>query len=246
MKNKLVKEIIIPSGMCDHHSKLSIADHFTLIMDLATEHGSSLGLGRPDLEQKGLIWLITKTKIRLIHRPEMLQKITAATWPAPPGKFQCIRYYTLTDGATLLAEAKNEWVMLEVATGRLHRPADAYPDGIDHCPDTVCDTRFCRPATDFSEAKLLGEYTVRSTDIDGSRHMNNVAYVRQVLGAFSCKQLEEMNISEVEVAYRAQCYEGETLSFRIREIQSGHQIGVIKADGTAAILTLTCKTQPEN
>ncbi len=240
MNDKLVKEIIIPSGMCDHHSKLSIADHFTLIMDLATEHGSSLGLGRQDLEQKGLIWLITKTKIRLIHRPEMLQKVTAATWPAPPGKIQCIRYYTLSDGETLLAEAKNEWVMLETATGRLHRVADAYPSDIDHCTDTVCDTPFCRPSPDFSEAGQLASYTVRSVDIDGSHHMNNVAYVRQVLGAFTCKELEEMDIQEIEVAYRAQCYEGETLSFRIREIPQGQEIGVIKADGTtAAILTLS-------
>ena len=71
--------------------------------------------------------------------------------------------------------------------------------------------------------------------------MNNVAYIRAVLSAFSCSELESMNITSLEVAYRAQCYEGEVLSIRKRIVDNGMEIGVVKEDGkTATTLSITC------
>ena len=67
--------------------------------------------------------------------------------------------------------------------------------------------------------------------------MNNVQYVRVAFGMFTNRQLEAMDIAEVEIAYRLQCFEGETLSLYRRETENGFDIGIIKEDGkTAATL----------
>ena len=47
-------------------------------------------------------------------------------------------------------------------------------------------TRF---ADDLTQAELVRGYTVRPTDIDFGRHMNNVAYVRVLLDCFSAAEL---------------------------------------------------------
>ena len=239
MNNKLVKNFEIPASMSDHNSYIGIADIFALFMDLATEHGSTIQLGRPDLEKHNLIWLITKSKIKIISRPHTTQKVTLATWPTAPGKITCERFYTISDGDKIICEGKNEWAMLNVTTGKLARIADAYPENLRHLEDTVCDTPFAKASKNFDDAKETAKYTVRSVDIDGSKHMNNVAYIRAVLGAFSCDEIDKMKIVEADVTYRLQCYEGETLSFKKRDVDSGCEIGAIKQDGTtAAVVTL--------
>ena len=79
----------------------------------------------------------------------------------------------------------------------------------DHTGITDRPTRF---ADDLTQAELVRGYTVRPTDIDFGRHMNNVAYVRVLLDCFSAKQIASGTIASIEAHYSAPCLEGETLS----------------------------------
>ena len=241
MEAKLTKKIRIPVSFCDHTSHLSSHGVFSLFMDLASEHGSDIGLGIDQLSKKGLIWLTVKTKIRFLERPSMLQSVTAETWPEQPGKIRCNRYYTLRDQDRLLVEGKSEWAMLELASGRLQKNADAYPPELEHCTDIVCTEPFARIDEDFSQCPELLSYTVRSTDIDMSQHMNNAAYLRVLFSALSCQMLDHAAISEAEAHFRTQCYEGEVLSVRLRETETGYDAGILKEDGKPAVTArLTC------
>ena len=47
--------------------------------------------------------------------------------------------------------------------------------------------------------------------------MNNVAYVRALAGAFSTKEWDAMDVRELEVHFKASCYEGDTLVMQRRE-----------------------------
>ncbi len=239
MENKLVKDFKIPSSMCDNNSRIGIADVFALFMDLATEHGASINLGRDDLAKHNLIWLITKTKIKFFDRPYMTQPVTLCTWPTAPKKITCERFYTISSDNTILCEGKNEWAMFNTKTGRIARISDAYPPHLEHIEKTVCNTPFARASKNFDDAEIIANYTVRSVDIDGSKHMNNVAYIRAVLSAFSCKEIDKMNIIEADALYRLQCFEGETLCIKRKDIGNGCEIGIIKQDDTtAAVITL--------
>lgn len=240
MENRLVKTHRVPLSFCDNTRCISIPGIFNTCMDLATEHGDMLGVGMDRLAQKDLIWLAAKTKIRIINRPGMLQPVVAATWPQQPEKVRCNRCYLITDAdGNHLVEGKTEWALLNVKTGRLSKAEGIFPAGLEYYPEAVCQQPFFRPDTDFSRCEELGRYTVSSADIDVSQHMNNVAYIRAVMGAFSCKEIENMQIKEMEVIYRVQCFEGEKLTFKKRSAENGMEIGVIKEDGkTAAVVKI--------
>ena len=234
MRNKLEKQLIIPISQCDNKSCLNITGIFNIFMDLATEHGAEIGVGMDVLAEKGLFWVASKTKIKINHTPAMLSRVSAATWPETPNRIRCNRYYYIKNDETTLVEGKTEWIMVDAESGRPSKIEGVYPDGFEHCPDVVCSEPFCRLGTHFENCEKLAEYTVCSTDIDVSQHMNNVAYIRAVLGAFTTKEIEDMKIKEIEVAYKLQCYEGEKLTFLVKKEENIREIGVIKQDETTA------------
>ena len=114
--------------------------------------------------------------------------------------------------------------------------AGLYPDDIVF-DEPAPEMDFSRIGKDFTDAETVGEYTIRAVDIDLGGHMNNVNYIRAMLGCFASDDIKAMNISDIEVQYITQSYEGETLTFRRRyDDNGGTVIGAIKKDGKAAFL----------
>ena len=230
----MTKAIDIRASMCDHNGLLSAPAVFALFMDLASEHGSAIRLGMRELSAKGLFWLTVKTRIRFHRAPAMLDTVMADTWPEKPGRVRCNRYYVLRDDEGMLAEGKTEWAIIEVASGKLQKLSEVYPGDLEHIPDTVCGGPYARIPEDFSLCPEIGTYTVRSTDIDLGQHMNNAAYLRVLFGAFTCAQVDAMHLQETEIAFRSPCFEGDTLSIRVRRTDTGLDVGMVRADGAVA------------
>ena len=234
MSCKLMREQKIYTSMCDNTAKLGIPNIFSLFMDLACEHGADINLAAEDLIKYDLIWLTVKTKIEIIERPEMQSTVIAESWPEKPGSIRCNRYYKLSKNGKNLIMGKSEWAMLNVKTGRLAKIKEAYPDTLDHCEDTVCDSPFTTINKDFSDCEILRVYTVCSNDIDLAQHMNNAAYLKMVFGAYSCEELEKMGIKSVEIAFRTPCFEGDVLTLKQRILEDGAEIGIFRQDDTLA------------
>ena len=241
MDNRLDRQMRVQLSMCDNTSKLGILGLFYLVMDLATEHGDDIDLGADKLSPRGLFWVASKTKLKIHRMPKILDKVTASTWPEEPGRIRCNRFYTVKAGEEMLAEGKTEWAVVEKDTGKPHRLADVYPEGMTYCSEVVCEEPFAKIGTDFAEAEKTGEYVVKSTDIDVSQHMNNTAYIRAALSIFTVKEIEEMNITDIEAVYRIQCYENEKLELFTRKEENTVDVGIVKEDGkTAAVVRFVC------
>lgn len=241
MENILIKNYTVPVSACDNKGVLSVPGIFDLFMDMATEHGASINLGMDDLKKKGCFWVAAKSRVQFTRRPKMLERVVVSSWPEKPGNIRCNRYYTITSDEGVIIKGKSEWTILDMQTGRPKKSAEVYPTELVHREDVVCEEPFVRMNTDFTDAEEILSYTVTSRDIDVSQHMNNVAYIRAMLSAFSCKELESLDISELEIAYRAQCFEGEVLSIRRRNVEDGIEIGVVKEDGkTATVIQIIC------
>lgn len=225
---------ILPS-MCDATAKLGVPNTFALFMDLATEHAERLGIGMNGLMKQGLFWLTVRTRIRFIDRPAMTEAVTLRTWPEKPERSRCNRDYAILRGNDIIVEGKTEWMIMNLKTNRLHPVDGVFPDDLELLEDRVLPEPFTRMTDDFDGADSLGVYTVRSTDIDLGGHMNNAAYVRAIAGAFSSKEWREMNIREMEVAFRSPCFEGETLMIQRRETDAGVDIRLSR-DGKTIVL----------
>ena len=230
----------IPVSGCDHRAKAAIPYLVGLFMDAATEHSEEMEIGKDAMDKTGLFWIAVRTKLKIHRLPKRMDEVTVATWPETPGRIRCNRYYTLTADGEMLAESKNEWAIIDLKSGRPQKLSSLYPEGLEHLPDVVCEEPFARFGDDLAEAEEFATYRVRSTDIDFGQHMNNVAYIRALFGAFTCNELDTMNITGLEVAYKAQSYEGDVLTIRRRKTEDGDDYAMLRENGdVAAIIRLT-------
>ena len=235
MENSLNKTQKIFTSTCDDMGKISIPAVFNIFMDLATEHGTEIKMGANDLLQKGCIWLTSKTKVIFNKLPKFMDEVELETWPEKPGNVRCNRYYKISKNGETLIEGKSEWAIINVESQKLIKLNEVYNSEITHREDKVADKPFARMSDDFKDAEILEKYNIRSTDIDTSHHMNNVAYVKMIFGAFTTAELHKMNFKEIDVLFKSQSFEGEVLTICRRECENGFDIGVLHENGSVAV-----------
>jgi acyl-ACP thioesterase len=179
---------------------------------------------------------VSKTRLVVNSRPLVQEMVEATTWIQPAERVSCERDWALFRDGEQLAYVKSIWAALRRDNFRPGRLADFYPDS-DFSIAPPDDIPFTRMGKDFEGAEPLGEYTIRSVDIDRGGHMNNVNYVRAMLGCFTCAQLAEMNIRELDMQFLLQCYEGETIRFVRRHAENGlMEVGAINEDGKVCFM----------
>lgn len=234
MQNRYTQEYAVLPSVCDSGACLGIPDTFALFMDLAAIHAEELAFDTPRLMKRGLFWLTVRTRVRFLRRPKLAERVTLATWPEQPGKLRTDRDYTITQNGGLLVAGKTEWTILEMDSGRLHPMTGIFPSGFTFYPDSV----WAEPFTRMKDEPLdeFARYTVRSTDIDLGGHMNNAAYLRALAGLFADRDWQGMSIRELEIAFRAPCYEGDTLVWQKREDGGVLSLRAALPDGKTIVL----------
>ena len=230
------RDLIITPSMCDSDSMLSIPAAFDLFQDTATLHADHFDIGPAGMNRRNYFWIISKTAMRLIRMPNMMEHIEAVTWIQPADRAKCERDFALMSGGETLLLCRSIWAVMSHDTGRIVPMAGLYPD-IEFNVPAPEEVSFSKISKDFASAGRIGEYTIRSVDIDLGGHMNNVNYIRAMLGCLSSAELAGKKSGEIEVQYLSQSYEGETLTFMRRDDAGGLQeIGALKEDGKAAFL----------
>lgn len=65
--------------------------------------------------------------------------------------------------------------------------------------------------------------------------MNNAAYLRALLGCFSTAEVAELAIREIDLVFRAPCYEGDELELRRMRTEAGLDLAFLR-EGKPAFL----------
>ena len=238
MERKYVRQLRIPLSLCGADARLSLWGAFSLCMDLAAAHAQDIGVGMAEMQKKDQFWLTVRTRLRFYRRPALMERVTAATWPEKPGPARCNRDYELTAGEETLLQGKTEWTVMDTAAGRICPARGIYPAELTDMltDETVWPEPFARIPADFTGAETIGEYTVRSTDVDLGGHMNNAAYPRAIFSLLSVSQLAELDFSDVELNFRSPAYEGETLTVRRRPGPDCTDLGMFTQEGKNILL----------
>lgn len=227
---------IMPS-MCDRNSRLTVPYALDIFQNNATLHAEALGIGPGRMNRSGYFWIITRMRIHINRLPKLLDRVDSNTWIQPAERVSCERDFSMTQGEEVLVYGRSMWAVLSRENGKLVHLDELYPDA-DFSIAPPDDRPFVRLGRSFDNSAELGSYRIRSIDIDTGGHMNNVNYIRAMLGCFGAEELEELRISELEVNFMHQSYEGETLRFVRRSTDRGMEIGALKEDGSTAFTAL--------
>ena len=222
-------------SMCDSKGRMSIASLLDVFHDTAGLHAADHKIGAFDLAERGYFWIITRIRMHINRLPMASEEITACTWIQPADRASCERDYAIVKGDEMLAYARSTWAVISRENGRLVHMDEVYPK-VEFDEPTPDDIPFTRPNKHFDDAEIMGEYKVRSIDIDTGGHFNNVNYVRAMLGCLSTEQIDAMDIKEIETHYFAQTYEGETFTFKSRKNDTGMDVGAVNSENVTVFM----------
>ena len=215
MEARYTKPTTIQLSQIDPTGRLSVPETFDLFMNTAAEAAEALGIGIGMLRTRGLFWLTVKTRVEFLNRPALGDRVEISTWPDAPGDTRCERHYAIIKGGETLVRGKTEWAIASMLTGRPQKLAGVMPEGLHYDIAPACPEPFPMIDEAFPDPPFA-EHRVRALAIDMARHMNNVAYVRAIVNAFSVKEWLKMDVRRMDVIFRASAREGQVLTFQKR------------------------------
>ncbi len=196
----------------DSSGNATIAGILNHLQEAAGSHAGMLGLSVTQLLPKGLTWVLSRIIVTMHHYPSYQDMIRLETWPAGVDRFMALRDFELFgQDETLIASVRTQWVMVDLKT---MRPVQL-PDEVHQI--AAGNTRFSMPVDSPRVSKLDGvgdfskEFTVRRSDIDLNRHVNNVNYLIWAMESVP----DDVGLSkrpyEVDLVFRNETHYGDTV-----------------------------------
>lgn len=175
------------------------------MQEIAGAHSEALDCGRNALLEKGIVWVLNRSEVRMTSYPVIGDLITVETFPMANRRWFFPRYYvfknergeTLGCGSTL-------WVLLNLNERRMAPPGEVaacIPDNSDltapmSLPGTVEDVD--------GEEPVLTRRLPAYFDLDVNGHVNNTRYADWACDALGIEKMRESCLASFRINYDAE------------------------------------------
>lgn len=220
----------------DRHQRILPSTVLDLFQDAAGVHADMLGVSGPQLLEKNLCWMITRTRFEVIKQPLLYQNVTVKTWPIESHRIELDRDYEIySESGELLIRGTTAWVVMDISDREAPKLVMArdFELGLEnYLPDRTFERAFPRVAFNKIVSTSPYLYTPVYTDLDMNGHVNNAKYATFVLNAVA-EELGGREIFDVRLDFSKEILMGEGLRIH-SEINN--------EDGT---LTVTCRGETD-
>ncbi len=180
--------------------KLRIDAFFDYMQEAAANHATDLGCGLADLETRGMMWVLSRLRLRIFRTPGIGERITVTTWPSGVDKLFATREFILTIGDEQIAAGSSFWLLLDRARMRPLRVLESLPIPL---PDNSGRERVFAdlPKLPRRECADPLPLTVTESQIDVNRHMNNARYVARLFDWLAVRLGSAPVVSEIQANF---------------------------------------------
>ena len=205
------KDSYVSGSMCDGKLMLSVLAADGIVENAVTELMGDLGIdGIVAMEKYKAMWLIAKNNICFIRRPVWREEFRVRCYISDHTAVK-LNIDTIVESRTseLLLKARTELAAIDLEGGRIRKAVTVGFDPVMENPvktEGLEFSRFPKPCGDVVE-----QVTVRSTSLDYCYHTNNIEYVRFMLDTYPVEKFKTCEPLRVEIHYKSQSFEGETL-----------------------------------
>jgi acyl-ACP thioesterase len=217
MDGTYVKDFELHAYETDFDGKAQPLALLNYLQDIAGEHAAKLGFGFFDLSAKGLMWVLSRYHVRILHYPAWSwgARLRVTTWPSGHHGVFAMRDFEMTDAeGRPLAVATSSWIMVNLKTKQPARVED-HIDGRVAVPRRALDDAFpALPACESPERDQ--EFRVLFKDLDLNRHVNHAVYIQWALETVPPEILKTKRPVAIEVAYKAEAFYGDAVLSRLQ------------------------------
>ena len=188
------------------------------LLNCAGFHASERGFGIAEINENHYTWVLSRLAIELEDMPRQYEDFTINTWIENVYRLFTDRNFELQDkNGKTIGYARSVWAMISMET---RKPADLISLHGNNLGQYVSD-REC-PIDKPGRIKVsvdapVEEYQTRYSDIDINGHVNSIKYIEHILDLFPMDTFKEKQVKRFEMAYVAESYYGDVLSFYLEE-----------------------------
>ncbi len=202
----------------DFTGKLTMGVLGNHLLNCAGFHAAERGFGIAEINEDHYTWVLSRLAIELEDMPRQYEDFTIQSWIENVYRLFTDRNFELVnkDGKTI-GYARSVWAMISMET---RKPADLLTLHGENLNQYTCD-RECpisKPGRiKVTQSEPIAEYLTKYSDIDINGHVNSIKYIEHILDLFPMETFKEKCVRRFEMAYVAESYYGDTLSFYLEE-----------------------------
>ena len=188
------------------------------LLNCAGFHASERGFGIAEINENHYTWVLSRLAIELEDMPRQYEDFSINTWIENVYRLFTDRNFELQDkNGKTIGYARSVWAMISMET---RKPADLIFLHGNNLGQYVSN-REC-PIDKPGRIKVsidapVEEYQTRYSDIDINGHVNSIKYIEHILDLFPMDTFKEKQVKRFEMAYVAESYYGDVLSFYLEE-----------------------------
>lgn len=196
----------LSAGEADAEREMALPLLVSKLIDIATAHANSLGIGNPDMPDKNTGWVLSRLTTDMTKYPKVNSSYTITTWVESWNRHFSERAFCISDeNGKPLGYARSIWMVLNTSTR-----ANAGLANLPFDTDMICD-RECPIPRQAKHRKLGDEanpatseptsYRFKYCDLDSYRHVNTVRYVQLLLNQMPLERYDNYRLTRLELAF---------------------------------------------
>lgn len=223
----------------DFSGRANFQSYFNLMQEIATRHAHVKGFGTTNMHARNMMWVVTRFEIQITETCKWNDEIFIETWSR--GLVDAYAYrefilYKLVNGEKIaLGKASSSWVALDMTQ---RKPVTFKDENIENNSLKEKTVGIVPRKINFmnglSEAKPIGEITVRNSDLDSNNHTNNTKYVQWVYDSLPQSEIKALPKNGFAINYSAEALLGDQVFL----FKKDHQI---QARGKNDKVVFTCE-----
>lgn len=220
----------------DFNGRLTMGVLGNHLLNCAGFHATDRGFGIATLNEENYTWVLSRLAIELDEMPYQYEDFTVETWVENVYRLFTDRNFAIVNKeGKKIGYARSVWAMINLNT---RKPADllALHGGsiVDYVTDAPCPIEKpsrIKVTTQEPSATLTAKYS----DIDINGHVNSIRYIEHILDLFPIELYKTKQIRRFEMAYVAESYYGDELSFYQEKAEGDEYHVEVKKNGSEVV-----------
>ena len=208
------KTYYLAAGECNPQGELPLTLLMTRIIEVATLHANSWGVGYERLIRDNQVWVLSRVAIEMIEYPKVNTNYKLTTWIEDYNRHFSQRNMRLDDeNGKPLGFVRTIWMVIDMST---RASVDIEKLGYirENVSDIPCPIEPQSRLRPIEQGHAV-DYTFGYMDCDFNRHVNTVRYLSLLMNMFDMDCYDHYFIRRMELSFIRETHYGETAQFVI-------------------------------
>ena len=192
------------------------------LLNAAENHAKARGFGMMDLNGRHYTWVLSRLTIEMEQMPKVYTEIGVSTWIENIYRLFTNRNFAIKgEDGTTYGYARSIWAMIDYDTRQPAQLEQMEGEVFQQflMPEEPCPIEPQGRVRPLRDEDFVKAHHAKYSDIDMNGHVNSIKYVEHLMDLFSIEDYSETrNLRRLEIAYMAESYYGDLLSFFRRKL----------------------------